>query len=346
MVCGYNRASGIWRYTVVNQSTENFSDMTVAFEDRSDACDVHEPGDVDDGMYTGRMPAAISVGFTSKDGKRHQIHLTIPPPQPPHDRKYYQYPDICLMIESRDKIIATYKDPLLNSLRRWSFRVENDATESFLHVAATFEGKSYPLANNVPSFSPYNAPVGTGVLGPKLPTALDVIMTSEDGTQHRVHVVTPPLTRLESAPPCLYLTIKSRDKVVAGYVSPFSQDQPHWWYAIENRSGEEISDVAVDARVDDSGLLPDFLPDYILSGHIWMFVARPWDDNDNKRPMPIPKTMNVSFTSKDGKWHMVHVAIPAAARRSPDGVSPEVHLIIEGRDRVVATDIDPGTSRR
>lgn len=58
-----------------------------------------------------------------------------------------------------------------------------------------------------------------GVAG-QMPGAVDVIMTSKDGTRHKLRVAIPAPSHVGPDGPAVYLVIKSSDEVVTSETDP------------------------------------------------------------------------------------------------------------------------------
>ena len=106
--------SGMWSFTLENHSMEHYLNVNVAFRD--EVCPTPSGGDgfgpagrVHMGV-TGRMPDAVDVSFTTKDGLAHKVHVLIP--DAAHKPGVGNTPPVVfLIIESRDKVTAADIDP-------------------------------------------------------------------------------------------------------------------------------------------------------------------------------------------------------------------------------------------
>jgi len=316
MINGVSHAYGAWYGTVENLSTETLSHMAIAYGKQTWPLDeVSAPDTAEAISFTGHMPRAVVMSMTTKDGVQHTFHLALPEPSA-------QYMRICLVIKDRDTVVVTYTDPMLESFRLWKFSLWNQSGKPLLKVVASRNGRSWVLHSNLPTLSrpPLFEYLGDRTIwGVVLPKNFDLIITTEDGKQHRMHLVLPPLAEMQPDVPTIAIVVKGPDKATASFVEPLIEANTHWCYTIENRSGDAVSAVEVQWRDD---VMPVRTPGYSLNGAI-TFVL----------PGPLPRTLECGYSTKDGRRHSSRVTLPAAR----DSATPIVHLVIGKSGRVTAT---------
>ena len=328
--CGRS-ASAFWGCTYMNLGGETFSNVVISFSrQRWELGDDFRGGGAEKYMgVIGRMPKAVDIGVTSKDGRRHHIYLVVP-----RRPTWYRHRTsrIYLITESRCRAIATWEyidddhyyvhhpsgfRPRMN----WSCAVADEAKEPFSHVTVTVGGKSYLLGAVGPKVDAALSALG------KMPKALDLSFTSRDGRRHKMHITVPqvPAAHHGLQSPELYLLIETGGKVAGSYVCPSQLEGLVWYYGIMNYTTEKFSNVTVRYK----GIHNQ--PWRVRS--LGPYSGRSAGDVDGS----MPKAMDISFTSGDGKRHTVHVILPA--RPVNQGLPPpEINLIFEKGGKVVATE--------
>jgi hypothetical protein len=157
-----------------------------------------------------------------------------------------------------------------------------------------------------------------------MPRVLDVSFVSNGGERHQVHITVPPAPAGHGGQsPELYLVITNTGKVMATYACPVELVGVVWSYGIGTHLNERFTNVVVTYKGS---------------------VNAPWrlgaiaPGGANAAPTvigPMPKAVDVSFTSPDGKRHKVHVILPPSKAAQGRGV-PEVDLEIEKGGKVTA----------
>jgi hypothetical protein len=320
----------LWSCAPADKGAEQFSDVTASYgpvtEQKLDpppGASTISPGQI--GSFE-----ALDVGFKSADGLRHKVHVTLPKPIT-RDSKM---PDIHLLIKSRDQVIATYTYSTPKVLPRWFCTLPPNGTGAFSDVTLAADGRSYPLGECGPGDD-----ASLSAIGP-MPKAVDVSFTSKDGKRHKVHVSLPaqagsqpPYAELfdpvlddakavaqrGSQPPHVDLAIKGSGEVVATVAKPYQvKPPPSWFCDISNNSTERLSGLTIAYDDGKPGRLPDLRP----GSGMGMYP-------DGR----MPKMVTIGFTTDDGKRHSVRVSLP----EPPDAKNPAARLVIESRDKVVAT---------
>ncbi len=261
------------------------------------------------------LPEAVEVTLISPDGTRHSVRVALPAVT----HKGAPWPRVHLLVHSNGGVTAkcTYPDPI-KPPQRWFCAVGDNGRQAFSNLTVIGHGKSYPLGTVGPK-----SDAALSALG-RMPGALEVGFVSHDGRRHKVHIAVPPVPAGHGGQsPELYLVIANAGKVVATYTCPAVLVGVVWSYGIGTHLNERFTDVVVTYKGS---------------------VNAPWrlgaiaPGGANAAPPvigPMPKAVDVSFTSPDGKRHKVHVILPPTKAVREQGL-PEVDLEIEKGGKVTA----------
>ncbi len=327
--CGCERSAfAFWGCSYMNLGGETFSDVVISYgHHRWELGDDFRGGGAETYMgVVGRMPRAVDIGVTSKDGRRHHIYVVVP-----RRPAWYRHRTsrIYLVTESRCRAIATWDDlgdmyyrhhpSKLRPRSNWSCAVADEAKEPFSRVMVTVGGTSYPLGAVGPK-----SDASSSALGP-IPKVLNVSFASPDGKRHKVRIAVPPAPAGPGGlSPELYLIIANTGKVMATYTCPAELVGVVWSYGIGTHLNERFTNVVV---AYEGSVNAPWRLDAIAPG------------GANAAPAvigPMPKAVDVSFTSPDGKRHKVHVILPPLTAAQGEWVA-EVELEIEKGGKVDPT---------
>lgn len=322
--CGRS-ASAFWGCTYMNLGGETFSNVVISSSrQRWELGDDFRGGGAEKYMgVIGRMPKAVDIGVTSKDGRRHHIYLVVP-----RRPTWYRHRTsrIYLITESRCRAIATWEyidddhyyvhhpsgfRPRMN----WSCAVADEAKEPFSHVTVTVGGKSYLLGAVGPKVDAALSALG------KMPKALDLSFTSRDGRRHEMHITVPQVPAAHGGQsPELYMLIGAGGKIAVTFTCPALlkyKPPPHWEYTIYYSGAGTLLHVTM-----------------AYSGGLRAKFADPFKGEGGMRgKWPVPKSVVLGFTTPDGKRHKVHIVLPAFHGSG----TPSFTLTIEKGGKVVAT---------
>ena len=208
----------------------------------------------------------------------------------------------------------------------WGYTLENHSAETFLNVEVARSGQLRSLGPGSYVF-PSGAGGGdlVGVIG-QVPQAVTISLTSKDGKHHRLYVAIPQRPGgYGSESPHIYFVVLSRCKAIATWKDPEDRGWRRWYYTVRNHSADKVSALKAVYRNRTSLLTSGGLnPDRLVS----------WLATDNLATDPMPKAVEVTFISPDGRQHSVRVALPAATHKGAPW--PRVHLLVHGNGSVTA----------
>ncbi len=156
------------------------------------------------------MPKALTVGFTSPDGKRHKVRVQAAAATTFRGSKT---PELYVLMGSHAKLTASWICPPLLKYKpppHWTCSILDSGAGVITHVTLACDGKS--------PFTGYDILGGNfsgGTMNPEgiAPKKVDLAFTTSDGKRHTVHLILPAFHG--SGQPSFTLTIEKGGKVVA-----------------------------------------------------------------------------------------------------------------------------------
>jgi hypothetical protein len=325
MTSGCAWAAGtLWGYTLENQSAETFLNVEVA---RAGTLRPLGPGSYvfpsgagggDLVGVVGQVPQAVAISFASKDRRHHRLYVAMPPrpggygTEPPH---------IYFVVLSRCKAVATWKNPEDRGWSRWYYTVRNHSADKLSAIKAVYPDRTVLLTDEGLNPDRLATWLATDNLATNpMPEAVEVTFVSRDGTRHSVRVALPAATHKGAPWPRVHLLVHSNGSVTAKTSYPDAIKPPQRWFcAIADNSKQTFSHMTV-------------------SGHGKSYPLGkigPQADTSLSALGPMPKALNVSFTSLDGKRHKVRVQA-AAASTFHGSKTPELYVLIGNHAKLTA----------
>ena len=332
----------MWDYTLENQSAETLLNVKVA---RAGKLRPLGPGSYvfpsgagggDLVGVIGQMPRAVTISFTSKDRRHHRLYVAIPPRPGGYGS---ESPHIYFVVLARCKAIATWQDPGL--WPKLYLKIRNVGGASAVTITQWFNYSSGP-GGRVWRLSPAGVPARgkSTLLEPDARGAYvrvgftnvhaDRWFRISDDIPHHVEVdytwhgrvhkvpVTLPLPRLIMRPwPRICFTINRYGQLT---VRRKFQPPQRWFCAIGDTGKEKFSNITVTGNGKS----------YSLGN------AGPKADVSLSALGPMPKAMEISFVSQDGKRHNVRV-LAAAAKTFHGSKTPELYMLIGKQAKLTAS---------
>ena len=193
-----------WFCAVGDNGRQAFSNLTVIGHGKSYPLGTVGPKSDAALSALGRMPGALEVGFVSNDGRRHKVHIAVPPVLA---GLQYRAREIYLLLDGHGKITASWTCPAILKYKPppyWRYTLTNNSGVIIPHLVVSYGGKSYRLGAWWQGTSnPNGIPPKTMVLGFTIP----------GGKKYKINVTLPAFHG--SATPSFTLTIEKNGKVVA-----------------------------------------------------------------------------------------------------------------------------------
>ena len=330
MTSGCAWAAGtLWGYTLENHSAETFLNVEVA---RAGKLRPLGPGSYvfpsgagggDLVGVIGQMPKAVTITFASKDKRQHRIYVLIPPRPGGYGS---ESPHIYFVVLSRCKAIATWKDPEDRGWRRWYYTVRNHSADKVSALKAAYRNRTSLLTSGGLNPDRLATWLATDNLATNpMPEAVEVVLISPDGTQHTVRVALPAAAHTGAPWPRVHLLVHSNGSVTAKCTYPDAIKPPQRWFCAVGDNGKPaFSNLKVTANGKS----------YPLGG------IGPKSDASLSALGPMPKALQIRFTSPDGKRHKVRVQA-AAASTFHGTKTPELYMLIGNHAKLIASWICP-----
>jgi hypothetical protein len=199
-----------WFCAVGDNGNQAFSNLTVTGHGKSYSLGRIGPTSDTSLSALGLMPKALTVGFTSPDGKRHKVRVQAATASTFHGSKT---PELYVLIGSHVKLTASWICPPLLKYKpppHWTCSILDSGAGVITHVTLACDGKS--------PFTGYDVLGGSfsgGTMNPRglAPKVIDIGFTTADGKRHKVHLTLPAFRG--SGQPSFTLTIEKGGKVVA-----------------------------------------------------------------------------------------------------------------------------------
>ncbi len=199
-----------WFCAVGDNGKQAFSNLTVAGHGKSYSLGGIGPKSDASLSALGPMPKALTVGFTSPDGKRHKVRVQAAAASTFHGSKT---PELYVLIGSHAKLAASWLCPPLLKYKpppHWACSISYTGAGIISHVTIAYHGTPpYTVADVIGT-------IATGLtMNPEgiAPKAVDLGFTTPDGKRHKAHIVMPAFHG--SGQPSFTLTIEKGGKVVA-----------------------------------------------------------------------------------------------------------------------------------
>ena len=200
-----------WFCAIGDNGKEIFSHLTVRGSNKSYSLGGVGPKSDASLSALGPMPKALTVGFTSADGKRHKQRVQAAAATTFHGSKT---PELYVLIGNHNKLTASWICPQLLKYKpppHWTCSILDTDPGVISHVTMACDRK--------PPFTAYDVLGGPnssgGTMNPKglAPKVIDFGFTTADGKRHTVHLILPAFHG--SGQPSFTLTIEKGGKVVA-----------------------------------------------------------------------------------------------------------------------------------
>lgn len=197
----------------------------------------------------------------------------------------------------------------------WSYTFINGSEETYTHTTVNFNEQSWGAGD----VSPPGGSLHIGVFR-HAPKAVTISFASKDGRRHKIYVVVPvPPAHFNPQTYGSYFVVEGRCKAIATWNNPDFESLNVFWSCARGGNGtERFSDVTLRDRLVTFRLNP--FPSHATS----ISIVK----GDRLR------AVDVSFKSKDGVRHTVHVILPARHGPNP----PDIHLFIKNADKVIETE--------
>ena len=195
-----------WFCAIGDNGKQAFSNVTVTGNGRTYPLGGIGPKSDASLSALGSMPKALTIGFTSPDGKRHKARVQAAAASTFHGSKT---PELYVLIGSHAKITASWICPPLLKYKpppHWTYTIYYSGTGTLSHVTMAYNGK--PPARFADPFK------GEGGMRGEWPVPKTAVLsfTTADGKRHEVHIVMPAFHG--SGQPSFTLTIEKGGKVV------------------------------------------------------------------------------------------------------------------------------------
>ena len=199
-----------WFCAVGDNGRQAFSNLTVTAHGKSYPLDRIGPKSDASLSALGPMPKALTVGFTSPDGKRHKVRVQAAAASTFRGSKT---PELYILIGTHAKLTAGWSCPPLLKYKpppHWTCSISYTGAGTISHVTIAYHGTPpYTVADVIGT-------IATGLtMNPEgiAPKAVDIGFTTSNGKRHTVHLILPPFHG--SGQPSFTLTIEKGGKVLA-----------------------------------------------------------------------------------------------------------------------------------
>ncbi len=204
------KVSPRWFCVIADNGKQAFSNLTVTGHGKSYSLGGIGPKSDASLSALGPMPKALTIGFTSPDGKRHKVRVQAAAASTFHGTKT---PELYMLIGNHTKLTAGWICPPLLKYKpspHWTCSISYTGAGTISHVTIAYHGTPpYTVADVIGT-------IATGLtMNPKgiAPKAVDLGFTTADGKRHTVHLILPAFHG--SGTPSFTLTIEKGGKVVA-----------------------------------------------------------------------------------------------------------------------------------
>ena len=199
-----------WFCAMADSGRQAFSNLTVASHGKSYPLGTVGPKSDAALSALGPMPGALEVGFVSNDGRRHKVHIAVPPVPA---GLQHRAREIYLLLDRHAKITASWTCPAILKYKPppyWTCSILDIAPGVISHVTMACDGKPpFTVADVIGTIATGLTMNPVGIA----PKAVDLGFTTADDKRHTVHLTLPAFHGLGQ--PSFTLTIEKGGKVVA-----------------------------------------------------------------------------------------------------------------------------------